>query len=68
MYKDKFIFAQLVEFMDTRKHKGGIKIHTLYDIEAQVPAFVHITEAKAHDSKAMPKIPYESGAHYTSVH
>lgn len=22
-----------------RKHKGGIKIHTLYDIETQVPAF-----------------------------
>lgn len=22
-----------------RKKKGGIKIHTLYDVEAQVPAF-----------------------------
>ena len=39
-------------------------MHTLYDVEAQVPAFVHITEAKVHDSKAMPVIPYESGAHY----
>lgn len=47
-----------------RKHKGGIKMHTLYDVEAQVPAFVHITEAKVHDSKAMPEIPYENGAHY----
>lgn len=24
-----------------RKHKGGIKIHTLYDIETQVPTFYH---------------------------
>ena len=38
------------EWAKFRKHKGGIKMHTLYDIEAQVPAFVHITEAKAHDS------------------
>lgn len=47
-----------------RKHKGGIKMHTLYDVEAQVPAFVHITEVKVHDSKALPEIPYEKGAHY----
>ena len=52
------------EWAKFRKHKGGIKIHTLYDVEAQVPAFVHITEAKVHDSKSMPEIPYEKGAHY----
>ena len=52
------------EWAKFRKHKGGIKVHTLYDIEAQVPAFVHITEAKVHDSKAMTEIPYENGAHY----
>lgn len=47
-----------------RKHKGGIKMHTLYDVEAQVTAFVHITEVKVHDSKALPEISYEKGAHY----
>ena len=47
-----------------RKQKGGIKLHTLYDIEAEVPAFVHITPANVHDSKIMPEIPYEPGAHY----
>ena len=52
------------EWAKFRKHKGGVKMHTLYDVEAQVPAFVHITEAKVHDSKAMPEIPYENGAHY----
>ncbi len=52
------------EWAKFRKHKGGIKMHTLYDVEAEVPAFVHITPAKVHDSKAMPQIPYERKAYY----
>lgn len=47
-----------------RKHKGGIRIHALYDIEAQAPAFFHITTASTNDMKAMPEIPYEKGAYY----
>lgn len=47
-----------------RSKKGGIKMHTLYDVEAQVPAFIHITTASVHDSKAMPHIPLEEGAYY----
>ena len=47
-----------------RKKKGGIKVHTLYDVETQIPAFFHITTASVHDSKVMSKIPYESGSYY----
>lgn len=47
-----------------RKRKGGIKVHTLYDIETQIPAFFHITEASMHDSKVMKEIPYEPGSYY----
>lgn len=47
-----------------RKYKGGIKVHTLYDVETQVPAFIHITEAKVNDVKAMDSISYESGSYY----
>lgn len=47
-----------------RKKKGGIKVHTLFDIETQIPTFFHITEALVHDSKAMKEIPYESGSYY----
>lgn len=47
-----------------RKHKGGIKVHTLYDVETQVPAFFHITEAAVHDSKVMSVIPYETESYY----
>lgn len=47
-----------------RKRKGGIKIHTLYDIETLIPSFFHITTASVHDSKVMDEIPYETGAYY----
>ena len=47
-----------------RKKKGGVKAHVLYDLEAQVPAFYHITTASVYDSRAMPKIPYKTGAYY----
>lgn len=44
--------------------KGGIKVHTLYDVETQIPAFFHITEASVHDSKVMIEIPYEPSSYY----
>ena len=47
-----------------RKKKGGVKAHVLYDLEAQVPAFYHITTASVHDSKAMAEIHYETDAYY----
>lgn len=47
-----------------RKKKGGIKVHTLYDVETQIPTFFHITEASVHDSKAMKEIPYEPSSYY----
>ena len=47
-----------------RKTKGGIKLHTLYDITTKIPVFIHITEATIHDVNAMDVIPYEVGAYY----
>ena len=47
-----------------RRAKAGIKMHTLYEIETDIPAFIHITEAKVHDQRAMDVIPYEQGAYY----
>ena len=47
-----------------RKAKGGIKLHTLYDITTQIPAFIHITTASVNDMNAMDVIPYESEAYY----
>jgi hypothetical protein len=47
-----------------RKNKGGIKLHTLLDINTQIPAFVHITPAAVHDMNAMDYLLYEAGAYY----
>jgi hypothetical protein len=47
-----------------RKTKGGIKVHTLYDVVTQIPTFLHITEARVNDMNAMDEIPYEPNAYY----
>lgn len=47
-----------------RKHKGGVKVHTLFDVETQIPAFFLVTAASVHDVNAMDVIPYETGAYY----
>ena len=49
-----------------RKHqrKGGIKVHTLYDLETSIPTFFHITEARVNDMNAMDAIPYEEDSFY----
>ena len=49
-----------------RKHqrKGGIKVHTMYDLETSIPTFFHITEARVNDMNAMDAIPYEEDSFY----
>ena len=47
-----------------RQTKGGIKVHTLFDVVTQIPTYIHITEAKVHDMNAMDDIPYEPNAFY----
>ena len=49
-----------------RKHKGGIKLHTLFDIKTSIPSFIHITTAKVHDVNIMDLIPYERGSFYVA--
>lgn len=47
-----------------RKTKGGIKLHTLYDIKTSIPCFVHISPAAMHDVNAMDLLYYEPGGYY----
>jgi IS4 transposase len=47
-----------------RTTKAGIKLHTLFDINTQIPVFIHITEANVHDVNAMDIINYERFAYY----
>ncbi|MBP5335861.1 MAG: IS4 family transposase [Bacteroidales bacterium] len=52
------------EWAHFRRAKGGIKVHTLFDLEAQVPTIFHITKAKLHDVNGMDAIPYGPGSFY----
>jgi len=47
-----------------RKHKGGIKLHTLYDVKTFIPSFLHISTASVHDVNILDIIPYETGSFY----
>ena len=46
------------------QRKGGIKVHTLYDLETSIPTFFHITEARVNDMNAMDVISYEEDSFY----
>jgi hypothetical protein len=47
-----------------RKKKGEVKVHTLHDVETQIPTFFHITTASTHDFNAMSEIPYVTDSYY----
>lgn len=54
----------LFDWAKFRKAKGGIKVHTLFDVVTGIATFVYITEAKVNDVNAMDEIPYQTGSFY----
>jgi len=55
---------QQFEWASFRSGKSGVKIHTVYDPDAQTPTFFSITPAKKHDKKEAEKMPLVKGATY----
>lgn len=47
-----------------RRHKGGIKLHTLLDLRGSIPTFVHLTPARVHDVNVLDQLLLEPGAYY----
>jgi len=47
-----------------RKHKAGIKLHTLLDLRGNLPTFIRITEALLHDVNILDDLLLEAGAFY----
>ena len=47
-----------------RKHKAGVKLHTLLDLRGNIPTFIRITEALIHDVNILDDIIPEAGAFY----
>ena len=52
------------QWAEFRTGKGGIKIHTLYDPDADTPVFFEITKGKVNDSKGVKDWPVLSGSLY----
>lgn len=44
--------------------KGAVKLHTMYDVTTNIPAFNIITNGNVHDSQVMHLIPYNKGDYY----
>ncbi len=47
-----------------RENKGGIKLHTLFDVKTSIPVLVVVTDAKSHDVNGLDFITYEAGSFY----
>jgi hypothetical protein len=47
-----------------RKHKGGIKLHTLYDVKTSIPSFLYVSKASVHDVNILDLIAFEVGSFY----
>lgn len=47
-----------------RQHKAAVKLHTLIDLKGSIPCFVHITDGKTHDVKALDALILDPGAFY----
>ena len=47
-----------------RKHKRGIKLHTLLDVQTSIPTFIYMTPAKVHDVNILDILIPEVGAFY----
>lgn len=47
-----------------RTHKAGVKVHTLLDLNGNIPTLVVITPARVHDVNILDDINFEPGALY----
>ena len=54
----------LFDWAPFRSTKAAIKLHTLLDLRGNIPAFIHISDGKMGDVKALDILPIEAGAFY----
>ena len=52
------------EWADFRSTKAGIKLHTVYDPNAEIPVYFAMTNAKVNDRKALHQLPMMAGMTY----
>ena len=47
-----------------RRRKGGIKLHTLLDLQGNIPTFVEITPGSVHEINILDNLVFEAGSFY----
>jgi hypothetical protein len=47
-----------------QKTNAAVKLHTLFEVQQQIPTFIRVSAAKAHDVNFMDALIYEPGAFY----
>ena len=46
-----------------RRHKAGVKLHTMIDVQGAIPVFIDITDAKAGDAQVLDHIVFQPGSY-----
>ena len=54
----------LFPWAEFRKHKGAIKLHTLLDLQGNIPSVVTVTTGSVHDVNILDQLHIEAGAIY----
>lgn len=54
----------LFDWAPFRSTKAAVKLHTLLDLRGSIPTFIHISDGKMADVKALDIVPVEAGAFY----
>ena len=47
-----------------RQTKAAVRIHTQFDIQTNIPTFIHLTDGRVHDVNFLDKIEYEPDGFY----
>jgi hypothetical protein len=55
---------RLFPWADFRRTKSGIKVHTLLDLQGNIPDFIWISTAKTHDVNLLDQLTFQAGAYY----
>lgn len=56
----------LFDWAPFRSTKAAIKLHTLLDLRGNIPSFIHISDGKMGDVKALDLLPIEPGAFFVT--
>jgi Domain of unknown function (DUF4372)/Transposase DDE domain len=55
---------KLFPWAQFRRHKSAVKLHTLLDVRARIPANVYVTGGQVHDVNVLDQLAFEPGAFY----